>query len=118
MILKGRNDIGVLVEAYTSIGHDAGDARPRLSVINAVTSPHNRLRSKLVGKANARLNVAPVGYIVRALLVLAKTSPPVQGHSTGLPVTASVKIGYRHSRDWSRSHRTSSAGCGDRCEAA
>ena len=38
-----------------------------LSVVDAVPSTHHHFRSELVGKAKARLNVVPVGHIVRAL---------------------------------------------------
>ena len=66
------------------VGHDAGDARARLSVVDAVPSAHHHLRSKLIGKANARLNVAPVRHIVCALLGAGKNFAAIQWNSDRL----------------------------------
>ena len=91
IVVKGGDHVGGLVETLAAVGDDAGDARARLSVVNSVTAAHYRLRSKLVGKADARLNVAPVGHVVCAL---AWSWQKLRRHSmeqlTGWPVTGSV----------------------------
>ena len=68
VILIGTDHIRVLIEAFTSIGHHAGDARSGLTVVNPVAAADHHLRDKLVGEADPRLKVMPVGHIVGALV--------------------------------------------------
>jgi hypothetical protein len=49
-----------------------------LSVINPVTPTHHHLRSKLERKAEARLNVVPVGCVIGALAGIDKNLATLQ----------------------------------------
>ncbi len=47
IVVKGSDHIGGLVETLGPVGHDASDARPRLSVVNSVPSSHHRFRKQI-----------------------------------------------------------------------
>src|SRR5208283_638282 len=55
-------------------------------------SPHHHFRCELVGEANARLDVAPIGYVVRALARRGKDFAAQQGTRNRL---AGERVGVR-----------------------
>src|SRR5689334_12674356 len=63
----GGDHVGVLVESLAAVRRDTGYTGAGLSVIHAIPAANYHLRSKLVSKAEARLNVVPIGHIVSAL---------------------------------------------------
>ncbi len=60
--------ICVLIETCAAVWNDTRDSRSRLPVVDAVASAYHHLRSKLIREAEARLNVVPVGNVIRALI--------------------------------------------------
>src|SRR3954464_12798506 len=51
--------ICVLIESCAAVGNDTSDPRSRLPVVDAVASAHHHVWTKLIGEAEARLNVMP-----------------------------------------------------------
>src|SRR2546427_10290609 len=81
IVLKGGDHVGELVEPLGAVGHNASDPGARLPVVNSVASPHHHFWSKLIGEADARLEVAPVRHVVGALLGADKNFSAIQWDS-------------------------------------
>ena len=77
-------DICVLVKTCTAVGDDTGDPGARLPVVDAVPSAHDCVRNDLIGESEARLEVAPVGYVVGTLFRRGEYFSTVQGKVHGL----------------------------------
>src|SRR5215467_7789055 len=60
-------DICVLIKTRAAVGDDTSDPGARLRVVNAVASAYDCVWNYLIGEAEARLEIAPVGYVVRTL---------------------------------------------------
>src|SRR5207237_271195 len=62
-----RDHICVLIETCAAVGDNTSDPGARLPVVNAVASAYDCVWNDLIGEAEARLEVAPVGYVGSAL---------------------------------------------------
>src|SRR5206468_6938163 len=77
-------DVCVLIKTRAAVGDDTGDPGARLRVVDAVASAHDCIRNDLIGESEARLEVAPVGYVVGTLFRGGEDFPSFQGKVHGL----------------------------------
>src|SRR5439155_20587681 len=88
-----------LIETCTAVGDNTSDPGARLPVVNAVASAYDCVWNDLIGEAEARLEVAPVGYVVSALFRRGEDFPPLQGKVHGLAGNG-VGIGQASTIQW------------------
>src|SRR4051794_5226613 len=60
-------DVCVLVETCSAVRDNTSNPGARLRIVHAVASAHHCVWNDLIGEAEPRLNIAPVGYVVRTL---------------------------------------------------
>src|SRR4029077_14415625 len=61
------DNVRILIETSAAVRDDTSDPGARLPVVDAVAAAYDCVWNDLICEAEARLNVAPVGYVVSTL---------------------------------------------------